>query len=90
MSQLNNKFKLFAQLLVATSLYLYSLSIKIQSFYGLPDYQLNKLQRVQNMCARCNESKYCLITPFLVDLHWLPVKFRIEFSTFVLKFFNYS
>ena len=49
--------------------------------YGLPEYQLNKLQRVQNMCARltCNESKYCHITPLLVDLHWLPVKFRIEF-----------
>ena len=33
--------------------------------YGLPEYQLNKLQRVQNMCARliCNESKYCHVTP---------------------------
>ena len=32
--------------------------------------QLNKLQRVQNMCARliCNESKYCHITPLVVDL----------------------
>ena len=42
----------------------------------------NKLQRVQNMCARliCNENKYCLITPLLADLHWLPVKFRIEFK----------
>ena len=51
--------------------------------YGLPEYQLNKLQRVQNMCARliCNESKYCHITPLLVDLHWLPVKFRIEFKS---------
>ena len=30
--------------------------------YGLQEYQLNKLQRVQNMCARliCNESKYFL------------------------------
>ena len=38
---------------------------------GLPEYQLNKLQRVQNMRARliCNESKYCHITPLLVDLH---------------------
>ena len=39
--------------------------------YGLPDYQINKLQHVQNMCAGpiCNESKYCHITPLLVDLH---------------------
>ena len=56
--------------------------------YGLPEYQLNKLQRVQNMCARliCNESKYCHITPLLVDLHWLPVKFRIEFKILLIVF----
>ena len=41
------------------------------------EYQLNKLQRMQNMCAR-NENKYCHITPLLVDLHWLPVKFRLN------------
>ena len=38
------------------------------NLYGLPEYQLNKLQRVQNMCARliCNESnKYYHITPFI-------------------------
>ncbi|CAH3026191.1 unnamed protein product, partial [Porites evermanni] len=56
--------------------------------YGLPENQLNKLQRVQNMCARliCNESKYCHITPLLVDLHWLPVKFRIEFKILLIAF----
>ena len=57
--------------------------------YGLPEYQLNKLQRVQNMCARliCNESnKYCHITPLLVDLHWLPVKCRIEFKNLLIVF----
>lgn len=34
------------------------------------------------MCARliCNESKYCHITPLLVDLHWPPLKFKIEFK----------
>ena len=56
--------------------------------YGLPEYQLNKLQRVQNMCAGliCKESKYCHITPLLVDLHWLPVKFRIEFKILLIVF----
>ena len=50
--------------------------------------QLNKLQCVQNMCARliCNESRYCHITPLLVDLHWLPVKFRIEFKILLIVF----
>ena len=40
------------------------------------------------MCARliCNESKYCYITPLLVDLHWLPVKFRIEFKILLIVF----
>ena len=49
--------------------------------YGAPEYQINKLQRVQHMCARliCNESKYCHITPLLMELHWLPIKLRIEF-----------
>ena len=40
------------------------------------------------MCARliCKESKYCHITPLLVDLHWLPVKFRIEFKILLIVF----
>ena len=56
--------------------------------YGLPEYQLNKLQRAQNMCPRliCNERKYSHITLLLVDLHWLPVKFRIEFKILLIVF----
>ena len=40
------------------------------------------------MCARLisNESKYCHITPLLVDLHWLPVKFKIEFTIVLISF----
>ena len=40
------------------------------------------------MCARliCNESKYCHITPLLADLHWLPVKLRIEFKILLIVF----
>jgi len=41
-----------------------------------------------NMCARliCNESKNCRITPLLADLHWLPVKFGIEFKILLIVF----
>ena len=41
-----------------------------------------------NMCARliCNESKYCHITPLLVDLHLLPKKFKIEFKILLIVF----
>ena len=47
---------------------------------------------MQDICARliCNESKYCHITPLLVDLHRLPVQFRTEFNILLilLKFFR--
>ena len=50
--------------------------------YGIPSYLLNKLQRVQNSAARLvlHLRKYEHITPALVQLHWLPVKFRINFN----------
>ncbi len=56
--------------------------------YGLPDNLINQLQRVQNSCARlvCNENKYCHITPLLVDLHWLPVSFRINFKILLIVY----
>ena len=50
--------------------------------YGLPDYRINKLQRIQNAAARL----ICHITPLLYDLHWLPVKFRIEFKILLITF----
>ncbi len=57
-------------------------------YYGLPANQLNKLQRVQNAAARliCNVSRFDHITPTLKDLHWLPVKFRIDFKILLIVF----
>ena len=56
--------------------------------YGLPDYQLSKLQRVQNSAARLvyKESKFCHITPLLMKLHWLPVIYRIRFKIALLTY----
>ena len=50
--------------------------------------QINKLQRVQNACARLvyNESKFYHIPPLLVNLHWLPVRYRIEFKVLLITF----
>ena len=47
---------------------------------GLPENLIKKLQCVQNTAARLvfNLKKYDRITPALVTLHWLPVKYRIE------------
>ena len=44
-------------------------------YYGLPGYQISKLQRIQNAGARiiCQISRYTNIAPCLIDLHWLPV-----------------
>ena len=46
------------------------------------------LQRVQNAAARLvnNTLRICHITPILEDLHWLPIKYRIEFKIVLLTF----
>ncbi|PFX16803.1 putative RNA-directed DNA polymerase from transposon X-element [Stylophora pistillata] len=56
--------------------------------YGLPKYQLSKLQRVMNASARfvCCAPKSCHITPLLRELHWLPVCYRIEYKIILLTF----
>ena len=56
--------------------------------YGLPDCLLNKLQRVQNACARLifREQKFCHVTPLIYELHWLPIKCRIEFNILLITF----
>jgi len=56
--------------------------------YGLPACQLNKIQRVLNASARliCNAPRYCHVTPLLRDLHWLPVRFRINFKVLLITF----
>ena len=56
--------------------------------YGLPAYQIAKLQRVQNTAARLVYMipKFTHISPYLKKLHWLPIKFRIEFKITILTF----
>ena len=56
--------------------------------FGLPDCLLNKLQQVQNACARLSfrEQKFCHITPLICELHWLPIRYRIEFKILLITF----
>ena len=44
--------------------------------------------RVQNAVAKLvtTTSRICHITPILKDLHWLPIKYRIEFKIVLLTF----
>ena len=43
---------------------------------------MGTLQKLQNAAARLvtEKSKYSHITPVLRDLHWLPVKLKIEYK----------
>ena len=56
--------------------------------FGLPAYQIEKLQYVQNTSARIitKTGKYDHITPVLKELHWLPIDARLEYKVLLLTF----
>ena len=56
--------------------------------FGLSNSQLQKLQRVQNAAARIitGTGKYDHIAPIVRELHWLPIKERINFKILYLTF----
>ena len=56
--------------------------------YGIPDYRIKQIQRVQNIAARvvALSSKYDHISPVLRELHWLPVDKRILFKILLLTY----
>lgn len=56
--------------------------------YGLPDSTIRRLQRIQNAAARLlsGTKKYDSITPVLKQLHWLPVRQRIDFKVLLITF----
>ena len=56
--------------------------------HGFPQVQIDKIQRVQNAAARLifQQPKFCHITPVLSQLHWLPIKYRIEFNILLMTF----
>ena len=57
-------------------------------YQGLPNYLLKKLQNVQNRSARLIKG-LCLrdrITPALIELHWLPIKARVEYKIILLVY----
>ena len=57
-------------------------------FYGMSGKLFKKLQGVQNTAARIitGTRKYDHITPILMELHWLPVKFRVHFKVLLLTY----
>ena len=57
-------------------------------YYGLDCASLRRLQLVQNAAARLltGIKKSDHITPILISLHWLPVKYRIDFKILLFAF----
>jgi hypothetical protein len=56
--------------------------------WGLPQNQLERLQKVQNTAARIvtQVRKHDHITPVLKELHWLPVRKRIDHKILSLAY----
>jgi len=56
--------------------------------YGLPDAEVEKLQRVQNSAARLvvGAKKHDHVQPILDKLHWLPVRKRILFKVLLMVY----
>ena len=54
--------------------------------YGLPTNLVAKLQSILNTAARLvtKTRKYEHITPVIINLHWLPIQYRIEFKLLLL------
>ena len=54
--------------------------------FGLPDYMITKLQKIQNHAAKLvvKKKKYDHVTPILQSLHWLPIKFRIQYKILLI------
>ena len=55
---------------------------------GIQQDLIAKLQRLQNSAARIvsRTRKYEHITPVLIKLHWLPIKFRIQCKVLLLVY----
>ena len=56
--------------------------------YGIADKDINRLQRVQNCLARVvtRSPPRTRSAPLLHKLHWLPIKFRVQFKICLLTF----
>ena len=55
---------------------------------GVPDYDIKRLQRLQNIAARImtRSPRWTSASELLKRLHWLPVKQRIAFKTLLLTY----
>ena len=73
---------------LASSFILSKLDYCNSLFKNLNKCQIEKLQKLQNFAAKTimKKSLYDHVTPCLVHLHWLPIKYRIDYKIAVLTF----
>ncbi len=59
-------------------------------YAGVNQFSLSRLQLVQNAAVHflTGKKKREHITPILVHLHWLPIKFRIEYKVLTFLYLN--
>ena len=59
--------------------------------YGLPEYSLDRLEKILNTAARILRRvlKFNHISETLIDLHWLPVHQRVTFKILILTYQAY-
>ena len=57
-------------------------------FKNLKNSQIDKLQKLQNFAAKVilGKSLYDHVTPCLIELHWLPIRFRIDYKISLIVF----
>ena len=57
-------------------------------YFGLPDIDVKRLQRVQNIAVRLilGKTNQDSITECLGELHWLPIRAQIDFKILVLVY----
>ena len=62
------------------------------TFTGVADEQIARIQKIQNNAARLilKKSKRDHVTPLLKELHWLPVKYRIQYKLATLAFRHFD
>ena len=58
------------------------------ALFGIPSFEIERLQKVQNTAARIVSRihKFDHISPVLHDLHWLPVKSRVEYKLLCITY----
>ena len=76
------------RILLVNNLVLSNLDFCNSLLIGLPECRIKPLQKIMNRAVRfiCNVNYRDHISPFLFDLHFLPVRYRIKFKVCLILY----